>query len=218
MFEREIRDASFLKRWSIVRTVRDQSVAEHSFFVATYANDICVALGLSDKIKLLALQYALWHDFRDEIFTGDLPGPSKRAIVTDRATWDRQLDEWSRKVFERLDQRMGVFTDPGAKIAKLVVKLADWVDAAYEMATEAQLGNTNCRVIAVQQIEKAKEAAYTLFDALGYERSIIDEVPFPASEPCPEEEASKLLNQIDEGFHACIYGDSKGPQIAIESL
>lgn len=217
MFEREIRDASFLKRWSIVRTIRDQTVAEHSFFVATYANDICVILGLSDKIKLLTLQYALWHDFRDEIFTGDLPGPSKRALVTDRDTWDQQLDTWSRKVFERLDDRMGCASDPGAKIAKLVVKLADWIDAAYEMATETQLGNMNCRLIATQQNEKAKEAAYNLFDALGYDREFVDMVPLKQDD-YPEAPAARLLQQIEDGFVQCIYGDSRNPQITIQTL
>lgn len=219
MFEREIRDASFLKRWSIVRTLRDQSVAEHSFFVAVYANDICIALGLPPKVQLSALQYSLWHDFRDEIFTGDLPGPSKRGLLSApgaREAWDDQLEDWSTSVFSNLSERAGAAPPDDALIAKLVVKLADWIDAAFEMATETQLGNRNCTTIALEQFDKACEAAYTLFAALGHPREAVDTVPFNRDDK--HEGPRRVLRELQEGFNNCSLAISKGPKVAIKSL
>lgn len=137
MFERELRDLSFITRWSIVRTI-----ADHSFYVALYTNDICHLLDLPAEIRLAALQYALWHDV-DEIFTGDMPGPNKRALLRSEdslANWKRQIKEWTTKVFPSFHQRSGGH-DAHIAIIKAVVKVADWMDAAIFMATEAQMGN-----------------------------------------------------------------------------
>lgn len=147
MFERELTDAMFLKRWNIVRVLVSQSVAEHTFAVAHYANDICTILGLDTTTHLAVLQYALWHDVKDEIFTSDLPGPNKRGLLDAigpeaKVKWDAKLKEWANMVFSNLLQRSGGAHMPDvAATIKLTVKVADWLEAAVHMANEEQMGN-----------------------------------------------------------------------------
>ena len=75
----EIQDimlAQDIKRWTIVRMMREQSLAEHSFNVTMIARAICKEIGLDDTN---VTKYALDHDL-DEILTGDIPTPAKQRL------------------------------------------------------------------------------------------------------------------------------------------
>jgi 5'-deoxynucleotidase YfbR-like HD superfamily hydrolase len=217
MFERELRDVAFIKRWSIVRTIRDQSVAEHSYFVAMYANDICTMLELPDSVKLGCLRKALWHDV-DEIFTGDLPGPSKRKLLEQdfQARWKLILGNWTSKVFKRFLDRYTVQLEHQSQngTIDLVVKLADWVDAAMEMATEAQMGNANCLPHMRSQLEKAIAAVddLSLYLTGNQIEGLILDVEDPAFP------FQRLAFAIRDGVDHAYSGQSMGPQIAKASL
>lgn len=168
MFERELRDGAFIPRWQIVRTIRTQSIAEHSFQVAMYVNEICVFLKIDADIHRRALQYALWHDIRDEIISGDMPGPSKRKLVKDREHWDREADDAATKIFGFHQNRMGMHTsEQDQLLIKAIVKVADWLDAACEMAGEAQLGNRNVAHHITSNADHCYAAAVFLCDLLG---------------------------------------------------
>ena len=65
--------ASGVTRWHIVRTVRPQSLAEHTFDVVMIARAIAKIAGIDDYERIKA---ALLHDL-DEIVTGDIPTPTK---------------------------------------------------------------------------------------------------------------------------------------------
>lgn len=181
MLEREITDAGFVHRWAIVRTLMPQSIAEHSFFVAVYANDMAIALGVTDVIKLAVVQYALWHDMKDEIFTGDSPGPAKRALFEamgegTKERYDAKVDEWANRTFANLDTRSGRAYPEAAYIAKLIVKAADWLEAAVRMATEHQMGNGNTRRHIQPNLNGCLETLDKVCEAMGGE-VIVDEVP-----------------------------------------
>lgn len=66
--------AQTVKRWTIVHTTKQQSLAEHSFNVALIAQEICERMAISSANVMRA---ALVHDL-DEILTGDIPSPFKR--------------------------------------------------------------------------------------------------------------------------------------------
>lgn len=71
------RDLAHVPRWSIVRTNRYQSVAEHSYFVATMVPAFSDAYNIPvNKNVLLA---ALFMD-ADELHTGDMPSPFKKTF------------------------------------------------------------------------------------------------------------------------------------------
>jgi HD superfamily phosphodiesterase len=75
----EIQDimlAQDVKRWTIVRTIRDQSLAEHTFNVTMIARAIARKLNIDD---CRIIKYALDHDL-DEILTGDIPTPAKARL------------------------------------------------------------------------------------------------------------------------------------------
>ena len=70
----DILRASGVTRWHIVRTVRPQSLAEHTFDVCMIARAIAKIAGVDDVEITKA---ALLHDL-DEIVTGDIPTPTKQ--------------------------------------------------------------------------------------------------------------------------------------------
>lgn len=65
---------SGVKRWHIVRTSRDQSLADHTFDVIVLARAIAKELNMDDVEIMKA---AFLHDL-DEVVTGDIPSPMKR--------------------------------------------------------------------------------------------------------------------------------------------
>lgn len=69
----DILRASGVTRWHIVRMVRPQSLAEHTFDVVMIARAIAAIAGVDDYEITKA---ALLHDL-DEIVTGDIPTPTK---------------------------------------------------------------------------------------------------------------------------------------------
>jgi 5'-deoxynucleotidase len=83
-----------VKRWQIVRTLREQTLAEHSYMVTMIADAIFTEIrgnlpedagpdDFSDEVRLKMLLYALRHDLA-EVMIGDIPTPVKarlRALV-----------------------------------------------------------------------------------------------------------------------------------------
>jgi hypothetical protein len=115
----KFRDLAHVPRWAIARTNRQQSVAEHSYYVTLYA--IAIAQELEVPITGGFISYCLLHDM-DEIHTGDLPSGYKRdhGIKDPNPYADTMNITASQKV---------------------VCKIADWLEAAIFVAEEKGLGN-----------------------------------------------------------------------------
>ena len=69
----------FIKRWQLMRSVREENIMEHSHSVAILTHALCVIEnkvygGTVDANK--AVLYALYHEV-SEVMTGDLPTPIK---------------------------------------------------------------------------------------------------------------------------------------------
>jgi len=204
MFEREIRDLDFVPRWSIVRTVRPQSVATHSFFVAAYTNDLCLRLDVPMRTHLAALQYAICHDW-DEVFTGDIPGPHKHKLLslhTMKMVWSKKVRGWAEKVFPSLPEREGLgFLDHGdQKIVKAIVKVADYLDAACHMGDECQIGNNNCQEWFVRQSIDCVDAMVELGKVMDLR----------------EDKVAEVIEDIWSAVNASRDGRSRGPGITFE--
>lgn len=88
----ELLHLSYVKRWVVAPTHREQSVAEHTFRVIVIADalehglDFCA----NDAAVAELLIMAMHHD-ADELMTGDIPGPIKSA----EAGYLRDLDTMS---------------------------------------------------------------------------------------------------------------------------
>lgn len=79
MIDLTLRDAyrtSDVERWSIVRTRRRQTVAEHSYHVAMIAMRLADLLGMPEESRGEVLWAALTHDMA-EVLTGDMATPLK---------------------------------------------------------------------------------------------------------------------------------------------
>lgn len=76
--------APYIKRWGIVATTREQSIAEHSFMVAILSGEFYAYL-LNDEHELdhnvvrELYELAIWHDM-PEIVTGDINSVFKEAM------------------------------------------------------------------------------------------------------------------------------------------
>lgn len=216
MFERELTDSLFVQRWSIVRTLMPQSIAEHTFLVTHYANDIATYLGLTKPLHLRLLQRCIWHDAKDEIFTSDMPGPNKRGLLDAigpdaKRKWNAKLQEWAARVFPNLVNREGGDNgDPGAEVIELILKTADWLEASVRMATETQMGNRCAERHILPNMNGAIETAKKLCEMYcGEEIST-------GHENDAGRYYSKLVEKIGNAVFAAQHGQSVGPWITKE--
>lgn len=132
-FEREYKDLAFVPRWGIIRQIKGQSVAEHSYYVALYADQICDILELDSATKILTIRYALYHDV-EECFTSDIPGPVKRSTKMNSKHF----------VDQEMSKRFGdVPYNVNDTLPKAIVKVADCLDETLQMLLETSLGNKN---------------------------------------------------------------------------
>ena len=70
---------SNIVRYSQQNKLKNETVAEHSFFTTWFVNRLCTKYELSDKIRLMALESALLHDIPEAI-TNDITYDVKRMI------------------------------------------------------------------------------------------------------------------------------------------
>lgn len=67
-----------VRRWGVIKTVRPQSVAEHTFGVIVIAMELYNRLCVPNTTTLLhTMMWAMWHD-APETLTGDIDGRFKR--------------------------------------------------------------------------------------------------------------------------------------------
>jgi 5'-deoxynucleotidase len=140
----------YIERWSLMRNVVRENVAEHSFHVAMLAHILCTIANEvygrnipTDRI----VSMALFHD-ATEVFTGDIPTPVKHhnpKILSnfrdiEQMAAERLLDmipPQLRPVYEPLvDAKGGAHAD-----LKKYVKAADLLDAYLKCVTELSAGN-----------------------------------------------------------------------------
>jgi hypothetical protein len=93
---RDILRAQDVKRWTIVRTSVQQSLAEHTFNVVMIARSIAVQMDLSDQEVNDVVYCALGHDL-DEILDGDIPSPVKEK---NPGMFPRKKGDWPDRVIQ----------------------------------------------------------------------------------------------------------------------
>ena len=187
MLSREIRDLAHVPRWSIIRKIRTQSVAEHCYYTAMYAIETADRIGwsiINRENKAVLIEYALWHD-AEEAFMSDMPGPIKRAI-SEPTRYEEYAEEqsqrrWRKSSGEILTKTVG--REETADDIKKIVRFASTLDEFFYLLDEKGLGNSTLSdVITISHNKVLKE-----FDAL----------PFV----CDKEQTVHFLSDIMENNH-----------------
>lgn len=142
-----LRGLSFVTRWNFHPTTRKQNVAEHSFWVATYAMIIADMENAFDPPELYQEEFiiraALYHDW-EEAVTGDLPSLVKRVCKKD---WEKVASDGFFSIINLLHpehpiNRTCSLWRPPAPIAR-IVKAADLLDRLMYGQEEKMRGNTS---------------------------------------------------------------------------
>lgn len=119
--------ASYTKRWTIVNTSRQQTIAEHSFNVAIISSRLSELFdwnGLMHHSEAMRLQsWSLLHDIV-EIYTGDMPTPFKRALERHGANILAAEEDFLKKYG-------GMARDAESKEYGMIVKFGDLLEAIW---------------------------------------------------------------------------------------
>jgi 5'-deoxynucleotidase YfbR-like HD superfamily hydrolase len=142
----KLRGLNFVRRWNFHPHLRDENVAEHSFWVA-----IITAAIAPERPQLVLV--ALMHD-AEEAITADCPALVKGHV----AGWDRVVDKAEEELFSG---SLPVGDDPAvcalwdARRAEAVVKFADQVAALLYTKEEIGMGNAQFERIQRELIASA---------------------------------------------------------------
>lgn len=136
MFNMQERMLAVVTRWSGLPRLHNQSVAEHSYYVALYTDQLCRRFNWSPEYCYEAVSYALIHDMA-EATTGDIMGPVKRKVVNAVT-----LSDYEKEIMKELGPFYSDRKPPTAAI-KVVVKAANIIDEFFHISLELAMGN-NC--------------------------------------------------------------------------
>lgn len=117
----DIMRAGHIKRWNIINTSREQTLAEHLFNVAAITQTICDRCGVEDHIAHTALEWALIHDI-PEVVCGDIPSPTKKRML--------EMGMDMEEVYKSIDPTYAkIKKEAHENGAEVIVKLADLVES-----------------------------------------------------------------------------------------
>jgi 5'-deoxynucleotidase YfbR-like HD superfamily hydrolase len=147
-FSQAWRDMAHVPRWVILRKNRQQHLAEHSYFVALYADQVARLIDWHGSYTKL-FRYALYHDI-DETVTGDVPGPAKRA-AWDKERAEERIEQVMRDKYgdDVMDARSSV-TDE----IKAIVAVADALEEVCYLTEEMLSGNRWVSTVRVEAAER----------------------------------------------------------------
>ena len=138
----------YIRRWSLMRSSRDENIMEHSQQVALFAHALAVIdtrlFGGTPDISKTVL-YALYHE-SSEVMTGDLPTPIKYFNREIRGAYKRLEDRAEDKLLAMLPKELSAefaeFVKPDTQSYEYsLVKAADKLSAYVKCLEEIKCGN-----------------------------------------------------------------------------
>ncbi|WP_438446161.1 5'-deoxynucleotidase [Gorillibacterium sp. sgz5001074] len=139
----------YIKRWSLMRNISHESVAEHSYHVALLTHLLCTIgneiYGKSIPTGQL-VSASLFHD-ATEVFTGDIPTPVKHHNPEILSNFRKIEDRAAKRLSGMLPKALQPVYKPlleGKKNADphlIYIKAADLLDAYIKCTTEVSAGN-----------------------------------------------------------------------------
>lgn len=135
----KVYNLKFIQRYSITPRITNETVAEHSFFVATYVMELYEDYKF-DLNK--AVQMAIIHDFA-ESFIGDItlstktmcPDLVEAVSNAEKEVMFQNFPSFIYELYREYEQRTSV--------ESLIVKLADTMQVKQYAGNEIELGNNS---------------------------------------------------------------------------
>lgn len=147
----------YIKRWQLMRSVREENIMEHSQQVAMFAHALAVINnkvfgGSADPAKTVF--YAMYHEC-SEVMTGDMPTPIKYYNASINGAYKDLETHVCRKLADNLPEELRgeyaacLLPDKDSEEYKFM-KAADRLSAYVKCLEEFRCGNT--------EFEKAKKS------------------------------------------------------------
>lgn len=150
----------YIKRWSLMRNLTHESVAEHSYQVAllthmlsSIANEVYGKQVPTERLVTMAL----FHD-ATEVITGDIPTPVKHHNKEILANFRKIEESAAQRLTQMVPSELQDVYRPlleGQKLGSehtMLIKAADLLDAYLKCTTEVSAGNREF-AFAKKQIE-----------------------------------------------------------------
>ncbi len=157
---RELRDLAHVPRWGILRVIKRQSVAEHSFFVTTYAGVLCEILDIPSAYAFQTMRMATFHDAAEQ-FTTDIPGPIKRRFID-----AKELKEYEALGLKERYAGHAPTNIDCPPVGFDIIKVADLIDECCYLLGEMRLGNTEVTKVFSRSEIRLEEATRILLTHL----------------------------------------------------
>lgn len=145
--------------------IKNENVAEHSFYVVTTVIKICNLYNIGDMIRLKALEFAAVHDIA-ELLIGDIPYDTKVNNPELRAAVEQaEVTALENHMPEYLDAYKKFLEEEKEEtVAYLITKLADTVSVLQYSNRELDLGNKTLQMREIN--EGAQERVFRLVQKL----------------------------------------------------
>ena len=153
-------------RYSQQNKIKNETVAEHSYYVTWFVNRLCTKYELGDTIRLMALEAGLLHDV-PEVITNDITYDVKQMIPEISGLLQPYEEEI---VKEHSSKAHEVLFNPLTKeqiLAKKIVKHADILSVLQYCQNEENLGNKNfteLREATEKRLKKSKAEMLTVIE------------------------------------------------------
>lgn len=162
---RDLYELKFVIRYNCRRHIKDESVAEHSYYVALLSMMICDEKKIDDtKIRLDCLVKSLLHDM-PEIETNDITHNAKEKMNLRKLLKQYEDDFFNRKF--PLQSKL-MIDDDYNNIVNAIVLLADALSVKQFTENEILIGNVDddMKEIYIDACKRSKEAEKHLDELL----------------------------------------------------
>ena len=139
----------FIKRWQLMRSVREENIMEHSQSVAVLSHALVTIhneIFEGEADVLTTILYAMYHE-TSEVMTGDLPTPVKYYDKSIHGAYKALEKVASKKIASMLPEEMEEYIAPyvladESTIEYRLVKAADRLSAYIKCLEELRSGNS----------------------------------------------------------------------------
>lgn len=157
---KNLNDTNILKMSDLMRyngryKIKNENIAEHSFYVAYNVLNICHKYNIPDEIKLKALEFAVIHDI-PELYTNDICYITKRDNPKLAAILDEVEKDFVENEMPEIRDAFFELQNSKNSIEHTILKLADGLSVLQFASREIALGNQSEEMLEIQNESKQR--------------------------------------------------------------